>query len=660
MIIPARYGLLLFLSFLLVFPIFGQSKKNTPKKETKEIVAEIKGEKISLKDFDLAFRKNGLPVSKGITDTLAEKKKFLDLLVNYKMKLKDAVERGYDKLPEVLNEIEQYRKSISSGKLVDKEIISNAVKDLYEKRKIELRIAQIFIKADSTKQDFGYSRAQMIFEKIKGGAKFENMVAEYSDDPNSKTNGGDLYYIKWGDISIPGVEEALFATPVGEVCGSIVRTELGFHIIIVNEKGPRIYGHNISHIMTLFSKEQGSAPDSVSALNRIKEAEKELKNGADFASVANKYSDDKLSNKKGGDLGNVFRGRFNREFEEAYLKLKENEVSKIVPAPYGYHIIKVNKVLPYPSLEEEREFLLNTYKQGKYKTDFQNYIMKLRDELGYKLNKSLYDKLSAVKDSFYVGDSVFYKNIAGKFKDSVFVTINGKKIIADSLFSIMVHSEDIIAKRYDNAVLNYAHDKLCTAYLLSEKSSLVFDKDPEFIDLMDDYKNGILLFRINEDEVWSRVKIDSAMVANYWKKHKDEFKTKKMYTYREIYLTTEFHRDSVYNALKNGASFDEMIKKSVRPNSEKPKTFAEGDNELAKAAAGIKKEGDYTEPFEYNGGWSIVRLDKVHPVRVKTFDEARAEVSAVLQEIESRKIEQQYVQKLGAKYKPVTYPERIK
>ncbi len=66
-----------------------------------------------------------------------------------------------------------------------------------------------------------------------------------------------------------------------------------------------------------------------------------IKNGADFAELARKYSDDPGSAVNGGDLGYAARGTFYPEFESAAFRLREGEVSDVIESPVGYHIIQL-------------------------------------------------------------------------------------------------------------------------------------------------------------------------------------------------------------------------------------------------------------------------------------------------------------------------------
>jgi peptidyl-prolyl cis-trans isomerase SurA len=66
-----------------------------------------------------------------------------------------------------------------------------------------------------------------------------------------------------------------------------------------------------------------------------------IKNGADFAELAKKNSDDPGSAAGGGDLGFVKRGVFYSEFEAAAFKLKAGELSEVIESPVGFHVIEL-------------------------------------------------------------------------------------------------------------------------------------------------------------------------------------------------------------------------------------------------------------------------------------------------------------------------------
>ncbi len=100
----------------------------------------------------------------------------------------------------------------------------------------------------------------------------------------------------------------------------------------------------------LFISERGSSENRRRAkLRQAKKVLSEIRKGSDFSKLAIKYSED-VSASSGGDVGFVARGKMVREFEDAVFSLKPGQVSDIVETEYGYHIIKVEEVLPGKTL----------------------------------------------------------------------------------------------------------------------------------------------------------------------------------------------------------------------------------------------------------------------------------------------------------------------
>ena len=123
-----------------------------------------------------------------------------------------------------------------------------------------------------------------------------------------------------------------------------------------------------SHILIkVDTKADKSAKDQ--ANKKIKEIQKKLEDGGDFAALAKEYSEGP-SNVNGGDLGYFERGRMVKPFEDVAFKLKPGEVSDMVETPFGYHLIKVvdkkpESVVSYENAKERIAQYLEQEKKEK-------------------------------------------------------------------------------------------------------------------------------------------------------------------------------------------------------------------------------------------------------------------------------------------------------
>ena len=153
---------------------------------------------VTVGEFEKAYAKNSGGLEAAKDDSLEQYQKFLDLYVNFKLKIKDAYERGYDKNPEMTAELNDYKKKVGVSYLLDKELVEPAIKKLYDQRKTELRVSHIMIRPDSTGDEGARKKADEVLKRALAGEKFEDLVTEFSADQYSKSKGGDIYYITAG------------------------------------------------------------------------------------------------------------------------------------------------------------------------------------------------------------------------------------------------------------------------------------------------------------------------------------------------------------------------------------------------------------------------------------------------------------------------------
>jgi peptidyl-prolyl cis-trans isomerase SurA len=625
---------------------------------SKIIIAEYDDSQLSMHEFEKAYAKNVGSYEVAAKDSFNNYKNFADLYVNFKMKLIDAESRGYQNDSSLTQELLDYKKKVGASYILEKHLVEPNIKDLYEKRKTEIRASHLMIKPTNGDTE-AKKLANAILDSIKHGANFEDMVVKYSQDQYSKTRGGDIYYFTAGQLPYE-FEDASYKTEKGQVYPEVVKTQFGYHIIKVTDKKERIPKIRASHILIRWNNEAG-AVDSNLAKIRMDSVLTALKSGEDFAEVAKRFSDDPSSKIKGGDIGFFERRMTVPEFEEAAFKLDVGQVSDVVKTTFGLHVIKVTEKQPYPSFDKDRENLKNLLKKTRYNELYTELTDSLAKQYNYKLNETAMQQIVGFNDSTIVGGELKGMDEIGN--NPVFTFANNTETVSD-FYSKMKNDNEFSGKRISPELLNKAAKKFSDEMFLEEKALTLEKTDPQFADLMNDYRNGIFIFKLQEDEVWNKVNLDSAKLFDFYQNTMNNYVWKDRVSYSEIFARKDSVIKDYYNQLKSGISFDSLAAKTERPGFKtkngKYDLQVVGSTEFSKAVNALKKIGDYTEPIANPGGFSILRLDIKDPARVKTFEEAKPEVSGALQEAESKKLENEYLDLLKKRYTPVINYDELK
>jgi len=633
------------------------------------VLSKFGDKEIKMGEFETVYAKNAGSFEQAKNDSLSKLKSFLDLYTYFQMKLRDAEVRGYYKDPTLNSELMDYKKKVGVTYILEKQLIEPNIKKYYERRKQEVRISHIWIKPDTTAAASpkltdaeAKKLAEELLDRIKKGENYETLCAKYSADKFSKDNGGDIYYIKTGDLT-PEFDDVAYNTPVGTVSPEVLHTRWGYHIVKVTEKRDRIPQIRASHIMAGFTAETGST-DTAAAKAKIDSAYAALKQGKDFAEVAKQFTTDGGTKEVGGDLGYFERRRMVKEFDEPAFNLKVGEISNIIKTNFGFHIIKQTDRKPYPTFDADKENLKLLYKQVSYNADYDKLVENLKTKFNYKLDDAVFKKVVTDNDSARLAPDVFNTKFGKEVKSLNLFTLNNKNYTVDTVLnSVMTTSE--FANRLIDADLLKAILKNVTSDFAMNEEALVYDKtNTDFAALMEDYKNGIYIFKLQDEEVWGKIALDSAKLVNFYNNTKSNYVMPDRVSFDEIYTNGDSLKTVIMNLLKSGQNFDSVAVKYSDKKNDEGKTFTWplteiNSNELTEAANKLQNAGEYSEPIPSNGGYSVVRLISKEKTRLKTFEEAKAEVSGAFQEAEGKRLDAEYLNQLKNIYKPVFMYENL-
>ncbi|MCT4624735.1 MAG: peptidylprolyl isomerase [Schleiferiaceae bacterium] len=215
-----RKGLLLLLLLQFSVALFAQ----------KDTLITLGDDVISSEEFLAVYNKNK-NVGKDIDPKTPEE--YLELYINFKLKVKEATTLGKDTLPGFIREFGGYRAQLAKPYLVDKKTEEKVVAEAYERMQYEVRASHIMLDlpADALPADTlrVYNELMKVRKEIIAGASFEDKAKEISTDTYSAVNGGDLGYFTVFNMVYP-FESAAYNTPQGEI-SMPVRSPYGYHLV---------------------------------------------------------------------------------------------------------------------------------------------------------------------------------------------------------------------------------------------------------------------------------------------------------------------------------------------------------------------------------------------------------------------------------------------
>ena len=396
-----------------------------------KVLMTINGEQIMASEFLYIYEKNN-------QESSIEKKsmrEYLDLFVNFKLKVTEAKAQGVDTTEAFKKELAGYRAQATPKYMQDNVAIDSLVRLSYNRMANIRRAAHIAIQcpagSDSLVEAEALAKINLARErvttgvekKVKKGRKwvtvrepeeFAAVACEMTEDQQGKENGGELGWIQVFRFVYP-FEEAVYNTPVGEV-SEVFRSPYGFHIALVEEERAFEEVH-AAHIMKMMPR--GGDMMATDIQKQVDSLYQLVLAGADFAEVAVAHSDDKGSAKKGGDLGWFGRGMMVQPFENITFDMQPGEMSKPFPTRFGWHFVKLYGKRGIQPLDSIRNQVLAQVKRDiRMQEAEKSFINKTRAE--YNLPASMSDQeVKAYADAHLEEKYADLRNLVREYHDGI-------------------------------------------------------------------------------------------------------------------------------------------------------------------------------------------------------------------------------------------------
>ena len=604
-------------------------------------VLTIAEDNISLEEFKNVFYKNNHNADIS-ADYLNE---YMELFVKFKLKVREAQELGMDTIPSFVNELDGYRKQLAKPYLKNEEFDENMLTEAYERMSFDVNASHILIAVDEKVTDDEVKVAEQKAITIKkdildGKLSFGDAAKQNSDDKSAVSNRGELGFFT-AFMMVYDFETAAYTTKIGEISNP-VRTKYGFHLVKVNDKRKAVGQVKVAHIM--FKTGQGADENKLNqAKEKINKALQLLNKGESFADVAERFSEDRSTAVKGGELPAFGVGKMVPEFENNAFELKNiGDISVPFRTEYGWHIIKLIEKEEMPSFDE-------------LKVELKRKIE--RDSRGDLSTKALYKKLNDIykvinKPAVYTS---FRKGAANSVATGTFEKLNNNKTLVtiDGMsVSINKFSEYILAYQSVGSDIDAMYIDFVNEELLAYEESKLEEKYPKYKALMQEYREGILLFDLTNKKVWTKAVEDTLGLQAFYDANKSNYTWKKRVDatiYSCIDLTTakkvkreiyKKHRGTITNSdILVKINKDNALSLQIESNK-----FLKGANKNVDAIEW--KTGISKDIVLENGSYIIIDVDEVLASGTKALSETRGKVISDYQ-IE---LELNWIASLRAKY----------
>jgi peptidyl-prolyl cis-trans isomerase SurA len=497
----------------------------TKKNDRKEpAIATLGTKPVSISEFRYVYEKN----NSGNEDAYTRQSvtDYLNLYTNFKLKVIEAESNGLDTTTAFKRELEGYKEQLAQPYLTEKSVTDHLVKEAYERMKQEVNASHILITLapEAAPEDTlaAYNRVMELRNRALAGEDFGKLAQENSQDPSAADNKGELGYFTALQMVYP-FEDAAYKTPVGEV-SMPVRSRFGYHLIKVNDKRQAQGEVKVAHIMVRATPGIPKA-DSLAAKQRTDAIYKRVQRNENWEKLATEFSEDANSAQNGGELPWFGTGRMIPSFEQAAFNLqKPGDVAPPVLTPYGWHIIKLIEKRGLPSYEDMEQNLRNKIvKDSRSELNKAAFMKRIKAENNFTENAEAKATAMAKATKELLQAKWTYDENDKALNQTLF-SIQGKPYTIGDFWKYAKAEQQPRATSSAAYAMNLLYDAFVDKSLMEYEKANLENKHPDYRMLVQEYHDGILLFQMMDEKVWSKAIEDSVGLKAYFEQNREKYK----------------------------------------------------------------------------------------------------------------------------------------
>jgi peptidyl-prolyl cis-trans isomerase SurA len=619
------------------------------------VIVKVGKHSITKSEFLRIYNKNN---SQNAQDNKSIRE-YMDLFINYRLKVEEAENLGLDTVRSFVKEFTSYRDQLAKPYFTDNETEEKMYRESYNRMLYEVHARQIFLKLDRYAPPADtlavYKKAISVRERLIKGEPWDSVAFKFSQDNSVKKTKGDIGYFTAFQMLWP-FELAAYSLKVNEISMPF-RTRTGYAILQLLDKRPSRGEIKVEHIMASFP-ENSTAKSIDSARAKIEDIYSRILKGENFEELAKKYSDDKRSAEKGGEVKWFYVGQMIPEFENAAFALtKDGEISKPVRTTFGWHIIKRVATRPISSYENNKDIIKQRLENNDdlFQLGHQVLVEKIKKEINFKDNKSNLLKILPLLDSSFFKNAWSPDKVKPIGKEVLF-TLPTKSYTVQDFANYLVAKSRFRKPIAFEVLLEIMYKDFVISSIIDFENSRLESIYPDFRYLVQEYHDGILLFNLMEQKIWNKAANDSVGLQKFFNDNKDGYKWGERV---DALVVTSPNKSAVDEAYKMAPAYQagsiksrDIIIKVCKGDTTNPcinvteALFEKGDNNILDS---IGWSVGISELVNRDGKYGFfVKKGLIGPAP-KTFQETRGICIADYQQY----LEQLYLKELRKKYEVV-------
>lgn len=466
---------------------------------------------VDKKDFLTAFNRN--PDTTGGRKKALEK--YLELFINYKIKVQAAYDEKLNENSSFEIEADNFKKQIAES-IINEEANEKAlIKEAFERSKKDILVQQVFVEYGKDSA-IAFQKIQLAWQQLKKGEVFDKVAIEFAGSEETKNSKGYLGYITVFTLPyeieniIYGLPERSFSMPY--------KSQSGYHLFRRVYSRPASGARRVKQILLPFPP-NATETDKQNISRLADTLYTRIKAGESFEELAKKYNTDN-SSINGGVLPDINIGQYSSDFENKVFSLQQkNEITPPFETGYGYHIVKLVKIIPAGKNINETE-LAESLKQKTEASDRLAYAKQQLIKkwlLVTKYQKAAYDEKEL---SGYIDSSMNHSPLSG-FKrikaNTVLFSFSKQKVV---MADFLKYLQDNTSSKNRMSLLKDFTNQSCSLYYrnhLEEYSSVMRQQVKEF-------NEANLLFTAMDKHVWGKATDDTIGLRNYYNEHKAAYR----------------------------------------------------------------------------------------------------------------------------------------